>query len=124
MVPEISKLPGIGRWRSHRPGAHWRKAPFALRNHPSVLVAAFVAALLVALAAAAEPFVTTAAASAALKTQLSQLTPLATGLQIRDELYTYDLPRQSDALPQARKREASVERLAVSLPFAGRLDVA
>ena len=83
-----------------------------------------MAALLVALAAAAEPFVTTAAASAALKTQLSQLTPLATGLQIRDELDTYDLSRQAEALPQARKREASVERLAKSLPFAGRLDVA
>jgi putative ABC transport system permease protein len=89
-----------------------------------VLAAAFVAALLVALAAAAEPFVTTAAASSALKTQLSQLTPLATGLQIRDELATYAIPRQADSLAQAQKREAAVERLAGSLPFVGRLDVA
>ncbi len=119
-----SKLPGIRRTRSHRPGAHWRKAPLALTNHPSVLVAAFVAALLIALAAAAEPFVTTAAASAALKTKLSQLTPFATGLEVRDHLFAYTPAQLANALPQAREREATVERLAAGLPFAGKLAVA
>ncbi len=95
-----------------------------LQHHPSVLVAAFVAALLVALAAAAEPFVTTAAASAALKTKLAQLTPFATGLEIRDKLFAYTPAQLENALPQAKKREVTVQQLAAGLPFTGKLAVA
>jgi putative ABC transport system permease protein len=83
-----------------------------------------VAALLVALAAAAEPFVTTAAASAALKTKLSQLTPLATGLEIKDNLDAYTPAQLTSLLPQAQKRDAQVEHVAAALPFVGRLDIA
>src|SRR6185437_415074 len=50
-----------------RVGAHWRKAPAALVHHRSVVLAVFVAALLAALASSSSPFVTTAAASEALK---------------------------------------------------------
>src|SRR5690349_8968786 len=65
---------------------HWRKAPFALVHHCSALVAVSLSGFLVALAAASAPFVTTAAASAALKSKLVDLAPLATGLQIRGRL--------------------------------------
>jgi hypothetical protein len=67
-----------GWWRS----PHWRKAPFVLVRHPSALAAVAVAGLLVALAASSGPLATTAAASSALKDELVDLTPFATGLQI------------------------------------------
>jgi putative ABC transport system permease protein len=53
-----------------------------LLRHPSAFAALAVAGALVTLAAASAPFVTNAAASAALKDKLSALSPLATGLQI------------------------------------------
>jgi putative ABC transport system permease protein len=63
--------------------AHWRKAPYALVHHRSVLLAVFAAALLAALASWSSPFVTTAAASEALKNKLADLSSFATGLEIR-----------------------------------------
>jgi putative ABC transport system permease protein len=68
--------------RRVRVSAHWRKAPYALVHHRSVLLAVFVAALLAALASSSAPFVTTAVASEALKNKLADLSPYATGLQI------------------------------------------
>ena len=65
-------------WRS----PHWRKAPFVLWRHRSALAAVAAAGLLVSLAASSGPLVTTAAASSALKDELSDLTPFATGVQI------------------------------------------
>ncbi len=65
----------------------WRKAPFALRHHPTVLVAVAVAAMLVALAAASSPLVRAAAGSSALKSKLDEFTPFVTGLQIRGTTY-------------------------------------
>jgi hypothetical protein len=62
--------------------ARWRKAPTVLVHHPSVLVAVAVAALLAALASSSAPFVTTAAASEALKDRLGELTSFATGVEI------------------------------------------
>jgi putative ABC transport system permease protein len=53
-----------------------------LLHHSSALAAVAVAGFLVALAASSAPLVTTAAASAALKDQLTSLSPLATGLEI------------------------------------------
>ncbi len=53
-----------------------------LRRHPSVLASVAGAGLLVVLAASSGPLVTTAAASSALKDELVELTPFATGLQI------------------------------------------
>jgi putative ABC transport system permease protein len=94
-------------WRS----AHWRRAPVVLVHHSSALVAVFVAGLLVALAATSAPFVTTAAASAALKDKLTDLSPFATGLVISDS--TEVLSQQPDALLRAAdRREAAVVRLA------------
>jgi putative ABC transport system permease protein len=65
-----------------RVSPHWRKAPYALVHHRSVLLAVFVAALLAALASSSAPFVTTAVASEALKNKLADLSPYATGLQV------------------------------------------
>src|SRR5690349_20804799 len=62
--------------------AHWRKAPSALVHHRSVLLAVFVAALLSALASSSSPFVTTAAASEALKNKLADLSSFAAGVEI------------------------------------------
>jgi putative ABC transport system permease protein len=62
--------------------AQWRKAPFALVYHRSVLVAVFLAALLAALASSSAPFVTTAAASEALKNRLAELTSFSTGVEL------------------------------------------
>lgn len=50
--------------------------------HRSVLLAVTVAALLAALASSSAPFVTTAAASEALKNRLAELTSFATGVEI------------------------------------------
>src|SRR6201999_3476169 len=60
----------------------WRKAPVTLAWHRSALAAVTVAGLLVALASSSAPFVTTASASSALKSNLQDLAPLATGLQL------------------------------------------
>ena len=66
-------------WRSPL----WRKAPVALFWHRSALAAVVAAGLLVALAASSAPFVTTASASAELKSNLARLSPLATGLEVQ-----------------------------------------
>ena len=70
--------------------ALWRRAPFALLRYRSALVAVVVAGFLVALSASSGPFVTTGTASAALKTNLSGLSPLTTGLVISSPLGQYD----------------------------------
>jgi hypothetical protein len=69
---------GTSWWQS----PHWRKAPFVLLRHGSALAAVAAAGLLVALAASSGPLVKTAAVSSALKDELVDLTPFATGLQI------------------------------------------
>jgi hypothetical protein len=53
-----------------------------LVHHASAFAALALAGLLITLAASSGPFVTTAAASSALKDRLSALSPLATGLEI------------------------------------------
>ena len=63
--------------------AHWRRAPFVLRHHVSILVAVLAAALLVGLTASSAPFLSTAAGSAALKNRLNELDPLTTGVEIQ-----------------------------------------
>jgi putative ABC transport system permease protein len=63
--------------------AHWRRAPFVLRHHVSILVAVLAAALLVGLTASSAPFLSTAAGSAALKNRLNDLDPLTTGIEIQ-----------------------------------------
>ncbi len=65
-----------------RVSAHWRRAPFVLRRHGSILLAVLAAALLVGLTASAAPFLSTAAGSAALKNRLNELSPLTTGVEI------------------------------------------
>ena len=76
------KGPGSGVRASWWRSPHWRKAPFVLLHHRSALAAVAAAGLLAALAAASGPLATTAAASSALKDELVDLTPLATGLQL------------------------------------------
>jgi hypothetical protein len=63
--------------------AHWRRAPFVLRHHASILVAVLAAALLVGLTASSAPVLSTAAGSAALKNRLNELDPLTTGVEIQ-----------------------------------------
>jgi putative ABC transport system permease protein len=102
--------------------AQWKKAPLALRHHPSVLVAVAVAALLVALAASSSPFVTTAVASEALKNRLDELTPLGTGLEITSP--TFVVGHGSDDRPTlvpADPGAAAVRSLAKRLPHVGGL---
>jgi putative ABC transport system permease protein len=92
-------------------GAHWRKAPYALVHYLTVLVAVFTAAALAALAASSAPFVTTAAASEALKNKLVDLSPYATGLQIttRKQIFgDYATPALERG---AHARDAAVEKL-------------
>jgi hypothetical protein len=96
-------------WRS----PHWRKAPLVLLRHPSALAAVAAAGLLVALAASSGPLVTNAAASSALKDELLDLTPFATGLQITGLGETY---KPASALIQAaNRREAAARGLAPRL---------
>ena len=77
-VVEVSSGTAGRWWRSPL----WRKAPVALLHHRSALAAVAAAAFLVALAASSAPLLTTAAASAALRDELRDLSPLATGLEI------------------------------------------
>jgi hypothetical protein len=62
--------------------AQWRRAPFALGHHPTVLLAVFVAAGLIGVTASSAPFLSAAVGSHALKNKLVELTPLSTGLVI------------------------------------------
>lgn len=102
-----------------RVGVLWRRAPFVLRHHPSVLVAVFIAALLVGLAASSAPFVTTAAASEALQNRLAELTPYATGLVVTGEAVgeTYSVRA---ALREEEARATAAKQLASRLPDVGR----
>jgi putative ABC transport system permease protein len=87
--------------------ARWRKAPFVLVHHRSILFAVAAASLLSALASASAPFVTTAAASEALKNKLDELTSFATGVEIESTRQLFgtesaaDLARQGAALRTA-----------------------
>jgi putative ABC transport system permease protein len=98
--------------------ARRRKAPVALFWFRSVLVAVFVAALLISLAASSSPFVTTAAASEALKNRLDELTPFATGLQVQGSIVLYHQNERA-LLVESRAYERSAEKLATSLPGVG-----
>jgi putative ABC transport system permease protein len=94
--------------------AHWRKAPYALAFHRSALLAVFVAALLAGLAASSAPFVTTAAASEAMKNKLVDLSPLSTGLQITGANGAYRESLQG-LIRKADAQEASLRKLAARL---------
>ena len=98
-------------------GVQWRKAPLVLRHHPSVLLAVFVAAVLVGLAAASSPFVRSTAASAALKDKLDEFTPFTTGLQIRSRTFAPPGQGVERLVREADSREAGVERVAARLGF-------
>ncbi len=100
--------------------AHWRKAPYALVYHRSVLLSVFVAALLAALASSSSPFVTTAAASEALKNQLTELSSFATGLEIRTTGSQFGSASLRQLEQDAAQRAAAVGRLRVNLGYAGR----
>ena len=93
--------------------AEWRKAPMVLVRHPAVLVAVFVAALLAALAASSAPFVTTAAASEALKDRLTELTSFATGVEVQSS-------RQLFGTESVAGLAAGRARLAARPPNCGR----
>ena len=71
------------------------------------------AGLLVALAASSGPLVTTAAASSALKDELAELTPLATGLQITG--LGEPAGPVSSLIRRSGEREQAVGALAVRL---------
>jgi putative ABC transport system permease protein len=92
----------------------WRKAPLALRHHPTVLLAVAAAALLVALAASSSPFVTTAVASEALRNRLEELTPLSTGLKITSP--TFRVSQTSYRLVENDPGRTAVHALAKRLP--------
>jgi putative ABC transport system permease protein len=97
--------------RIGRVPALWRKAPAALFHHRSVLVAVFVAALLAALASSSSPFVTTAAASEALKNKLADLSPYATGLEIETVTQLFGAYSSARLESDARARVRAVDRL-------------
>src|SRR5262249_45233095 len=92
-------------WRS----PHWRKAPIVLLRHRSALAATAAAGLVVALAASSAPLVTTASASSALKDELVDLTPFATGLQITG------LARASTPSKDLDAREQTIRALGARL---------
>src|SRR5262249_59023254 len=110
--------------RPWSPAAPWRRAPYALVHYLPVLVAVLTAAALAALAASSEPFVTTAAASEALKNKLVDLSPYATGLQVRARTqvfgdYTkaaleHGAGARNDAVRELRRRLTHVGRAVVS----------
>jgi putative ABC transport system permease protein len=106
--------------RETRTGAQWRKAPWVLRRHPAVLAGVLAAALLLALAAASAPFVSTAAASQELKNKLAELSPLATGL----ELDTHGILGRHwtvrGASEEQAARERAVEGIAAQVGSLGR----
>jgi len=61
----------------------WGHAPFVLRRHPAILASVAVVALLAALFAAGSTFVRAGVRSESLRGQVRQLSPLATGLEVR-----------------------------------------
>jgi putative ABC transport system permease protein len=99
--------------------AHWRKAPYALVHHRSVLLSVFAAALLAALASSSAPFVTTAAASEALKNRLVELSSYATGLQIWSARGLGGFESQDRLLAEAGSRASAAHALAARLPSVG-----
>src|SRR5262245_4573919 len=98
--------------------AQWRKAPFVLRHHPTVLAAVAAAAFLIALAAASSPFVRAAAGSVALKDKLDEFSAYTAGLEI-----VTGEPRPlrglsvDKALESAEGRDARVAQLGSDLGF-------
>ena len=108
-------------WHPHRRSvsAQWRKAPFVLRHHPTVLLAVAAAAFLVALAAASSPFVRAAAGSVALKNKLDEFSAYTAGLQITTEEARplRGLTSVDKALRAADGRDARVARLGRDLGF-------
>ena len=92
-------------WRSHL----WRRAPAVLFHHAGAFAALLVAGALVSLAASSAPFVTTAAASAALKDKLAALAPLATGLQISN--FSVSAEPSTALLRTDDRRRAAIARL-------------
>src|SRR5579884_1783064 len=99
----------------------WRRAPFVLLRHRAVLLAVVCTAALVALAAASAPLLRAGAESEALKNQLTELTPLSTGLEIRMRAGSPGSAAGSAAqiarIDTARRRAAA--QLAASLPWVG-----
>ena len=96
--------------------AHWRRAPFVLRHHVSILVAVLAAAVLVGLTASSAPFLSTAAGSAALKNRLNELDPLTTGVEIqRDGGAT----RTESATEVQKRLDAGVAKIATRVGSLG-----
>src|SRR5581483_2369995 len=89
----------------------WAKAPFVLRHHPAILAAIVVLSVLVALAASSPPLVQAGVASESLKSQLRDLSPLATGFEVT-------VPFGSLAGDAGRR--ASAGRFARSIPYLGK----
>jgi putative ABC transport system permease protein len=100
--------------------AHWRKAPYALVHYRSVLLSVFVAALLAALASSSSPFVTTAAASEALKNQLTELSSFATGLEIRTTGSQFGPASLRQLQQDAIQQVSAVDRLRINLGYTRR----
>lgn len=100
--------------------AHWRKAPFVLLHHRSILVAVSAAALLSALASASAPFVTTAAASEALKNKLNELTSFATGVEIESTRQLFGTESAVELARQAAALRAAADVLRPRLGHVGR----
>ena len=99
--------------------ALWRKATYALVHHRSVLVTVFAAALLAALASSSAPFVTTAAASEALKNKLADLSSYATGLEIRTTKQILGDESAAILASAAATRAAAADRLRARLGHVG-----
>src|SRR5262245_50836849 len=98
--------------------AQWRKAPFVLRHHPTVLAAVAAAAFLIALAAASSPFVRAAAGSVALKDKLDEFSAYTAGLEIvTEEARPLRSLTVAQALRGAEGRDARIERLGSNLGF-------
>src|SRR5262245_54650007 len=88
----------------------WRRAPFALVHHRSVLLALFVAAGLVALTAASSPLLSAAGGGGALKNGLVRLTPRSAGLVI--EAAGVGPSGSERPAAYAARRDAAIARLA------------
>ena len=91
----------------------WRKAPLALVHHQTAFAAVAAAGFLVALAGSSAPLVTTATASAALKNQLVDLSPLATGLEIT-QIASSTRPL-AVLIHEADRRQQAISKLAARL---------